>query len=201
MPQRGEIRSANEINYKGYSKYIWHPCIDCGELRWVRLRCGKPTKLRCLSCSSKRKPHKSGADAHNWKGGKRKDLDGYIHIKLQPDDFFYPMANSGGYVREHRLVMAKHLGRCLQPWELVHHKNGVKDDNRYEQLKLTTRGSHIREHSKGYRDGYRRGYQDRQSAQIGELKQEIGLLRWQVKQLLDGDHHFQLASGERGRQS
>ena len=57
---------------------------------------------------------------------------GYVLLKRKD----HPRANSGGYVYEHRLVMEALLGRYLEPDEQVHHKNGVRDDNRPENLEL-----------------------------------------------------------------
>lgn len=121
---------------KEYGRRIWAACVDCGKERLVTLRKGKPRNLRCHSCATSRR---------NWKGGRYKVKGGYIMVRLSPSDFFYPMASKRGYVMEHRLVMAKHLNRCLLPWEVVHHKPpGIRDDNRLENLELlASRKTHL----------------------------------------------------------
>lgn len=183
MPELGEIRKGNEVGYKGPGKYIWAACFDCGKERWVTLKDGLPRNPRCYVCANR------GDKNPKWKAGRR-NKQNYVLIYLHPGDFFYPMVKKDGCVREHRLVMAKHLGRNLQPWEIVHHKNGTKSDNRIENLELTTLGSHSIEHSKGYRDGYQKGLIDGRIKQIEELlegqkelRTEIRLLRLENKEL------------------
>lgn len=77
-----------------------------------------------------------------WNGGRYKDSWGYIWV-LQPD---HPFATKTGYIREHRLVLEQKLGRLLAPEEVPHHINGIKDDNRPENLKLyPNHSTHIKE--------------------------------------------------------
>jgi len=75
---------------------------------------------------------KKGKRSSHWKGGKHQDKWGYIHIWM-PD---HPNAKGSGYIHEHRFIMSEYLGRPLIKFESVHHKNGIKNDNRIENLEL-----------------------------------------------------------------
>jgi len=140
MPTIGELtRGKNLGKREGESLYIWTACVVCGKERWV-LKWRAPS--RCCSCANHvAGKSRMGERSNSWKGG-RTIIHGYIGIKLQPDDFFYPMVNYKGYVPEHRLVMAKHLGRNLLSWEIVHHKNHIRNDNRIENLQLVSDDRH-----------------------------------------------------------
>lgn len=83
-----------------------------------------------------------GALSYRWKGGRWKSR-GYLNV-YRPD---HPHASPRGYVREHRLVMEAHLGRILLPSEVVHHINGICDDNRIENLMLfSSNTGHMKNH-------------------------------------------------------
>ena len=87
-------------------------------------------------------PIKSGSDSHKWKGGRHVHKRGYVYI-YSPN---HPKKNSYHYVYEHRLVMEKHIGRYLSENEIIHHINGVKDDNRIENLVITDPRNHRRDY-------------------------------------------------------
>ena len=88
---------------------------------------------------------KSREKASNWKGGKKKNKKGYVLILKKE----HPFSGASGYIMEHRLVMEKKLGRYLKKKEIVHHKNGVKDDNRIENLEVMLNGQHTKKHHTG----------------------------------------------------
>lgn len=79
---------------------------------------------------------RSGPGGANWGGGRRRRGDGYIGVWVSSEDPMACMRRHGNYVLEHRLVMARHLGRPLREDETVHHINGNRSDNRLENLQL-----------------------------------------------------------------
>ena len=106
---------------------------------------------RCQPCNSHRigkantgRVRKRGKESATWKGGRHIDARGYVLRIIQPDNFFFCMADSQNRVWEHRLVMAQHLGRPLLSNESVHHLDGNPSNNNINNLILMDDTDHRR---------------------------------------------------------
>ena len=98
-----------------YYEKTKHPCP----------KCGRPCKGKiCQKCTS---------TYHYYD-----KCHGYIHLRM-PD---YPSAQKNGTILEHRYVMEQFLGRQLASGEVVHHLNGVRHDNRIQNLAIVGKHSH-----------------------------------------------------------
>lgn len=76
-----------------------------------------------------------GANHPSWKGG-ISIRQGYRLVYVDQNDPMLVMANASNYVFEHRLVMARHLGRPLETHETVHHIDGNRLNNELSNLQL-----------------------------------------------------------------
>ena len=124
-----------------------------GQGKFCSLKCfynykkGKPRLDKITWGDKISKSHKgllSGKKHPNWKGGKIFN-NGYVII-FNPQ---HPFPNIGGkYVYEHRLIMEQKLGRYLTRQERIHHLNGIRIDNRIENLVLFSNATeHIKIHN------------------------------------------------------
>lgn len=130
-------------------RYCSVACANLGKTKptptWICEECGQTFSRKTASTRPARFCSKTCANrtmARNRPSTKGYVIDpkGYRLIRAPG----HPMASREGYVMEHRLVMATHLGRMLTRDEVVHHLNGVKDDNRPENLVVIPKQYHDR---------------------------------------------------------
>lgn len=121
------------------AKYTERICKHCGQNFRVancRLRGGKHTGQFCSRQCLQDFRHKSGTffGKKPYSGSKVfQTSDGYLNIYDK---------ETGRTRKQHRLIMEDVLGRKLEDWESIHHKNGVRDDNRPANLEVVV-GKHF----------------------------------------------------------
>jgi len=115
----------------------------CEAHAYPRRASGGPKRARdtCLTdgCTEPVKRNVNGVGqgycgAHYGSRGKRYQVAGTKHAHR--DGYVMIKTEDGRVIAEHRYVMEQHLGRRLARGETVHHVNGVRDDNRLENLEL-----------------------------------------------------------------
>jgi len=103
--------------------------------------CSKFPIIKILAKNNLRRPAKpregvmTGKNNPAWKGGRRVRSDGYVVVWTED-----------GEQLEHRVVMARIVGRALNPDEVVHHIDGDKQNNTENNLVILSPSSHIKEH-------------------------------------------------------
>jgi len=156
-------------SYRG-NKTSTVTCPNCSSKRQVRnsyIRKAKNFTGRCLSCQGAHQGRMQRGSKHPSFNPNKITQDGYRVINLsllsgRDLEIAKQMCWSNGNVScvlEHRLIMARHLDRPLRSDEIVHHKNGIRDDNKLNNLELLCTASH---HS-GHGDFYYQKWQEAES--------------------------------------
>jgi len=139
QPRRGKGYCAN--HYTKFRKW-GDPLNGPGSGRKVQHEtctienCGKPHTSQGM-CQMHYRRNALYGDPHivhepTRSGSKTINANGYV-VFYEPE---HPNSTLGGNILEHRKIMAQHLGRPLSDTEQVHHKNGIRHDNRIENLEL-----------------------------------------------------------------
>lgn len=87
--------------------------------------------------------HARGPQNGRWQRDQLLSSEGYVKVRVGRG---HPLADPNGYTYEHILVAITALGRPLRDDEVVHHRNGIKTDNRWDNLEVGTRSDHARHH-------------------------------------------------------
>lgn len=116
---------------------------SCREIAAVVGASEETVRDRMIELGIPRLPAKARMDRNYfWTGGRTVDKHGYVLVKSPG----HPHATAAGYVREHRLVMERKLGRYLDPDEVVHHKDDDTSNNHPDNLELfASNADHLRE--------------------------------------------------------
>jgi hypothetical protein len=112
---------------------LWECHCDCGTIRDRTTNALKSGLSKSCGCLTKEKARQRHGPLHPSYTNGRTNKEGYVMLS---DKRGHPNASKRGRILEHTLVMSEFIGRPIRPEEEVHHKNGIRNDNRIENLEL-----------------------------------------------------------------
>lgn len=135
---------STKCQYEAKRKHATFKCLTCQKIfDTTPSENQKTCSLKCRDDYRSKTYRRERA--FNWKGGRTIDKYGYIMVVVRDHPHSLLKCNTE-YLMEHRLVMEKKLRRYLNSNEHVHHINGVKTDNRIENLVIMTNSDHKKLH-------------------------------------------------------
>ena len=124
-----------KILYKINQTVVDTPCIKCNKVT-IRTKGSIKTNIKLGKFTLLCKQCMSGVHKKSYLG-KYIDNKGYVLLrKSDIEKEYHWLLEDENYLLEHRFIMGKHLNRKIRKDENIHHINGVKDDNRLENLEL-----------------------------------------------------------------
>ena len=140
LVNKGGVLTRNGTVRLGMTTYAEHRCTWCGGSCWVRRN--DLTRRGIGFCNNRCSVEWQSAQTI---GSRHLNSTGYWELRL-PN---HPNAEKSGNILEHRYLMAEHLGRPLEPHEVVHHKDRNRQNNAIENLELVaSNAEHHRLHGK-----------------------------------------------------
>ena len=141
----GKFKEKYKLDKEELRKLYWEDGLSLSQVAKkvganysVLQRRFKKYNIPVRTLSDSHKGRRKGERNNAWKGGEFKNSQGYIEVSLGglPDEDLRLTRGRKKTILKHHLVMSKQLGRSLESYEMVHHKNGIRDDNRIENLEL-----------------------------------------------------------------
>lgn len=125
----------------------------CNSFKKAGVKMRGMQEANILAVKKGRREYSKLSDHASWKGGTTKHDAGYVRRKSPGH---HRAEKHTSYVFDHILVAEKKIGRKLKRDECVHHINGIKDDNRQENIEVMTKSEHMSFHMRERRKNARK---------------------------------------------